>query len=226
MTAPPTPTPTPPPLDDFHPPYHLGAFGCVVLGAWSDAPDERAGFEPLSWGRGYLGAALVLRYDRPPADYPVPYSEVILSYVMRRGARCAALPFDLVLDNPFYVEAGIRHYHLPKRLDPTLRIELDATRRITCAGSDLAFEAELGSVAVPGAKGIVSMLLRGFTGHVPILGAASRPFLRTIIRVSPEPATTYRARGAHVAARGRTLKPLAAFFWRSLAITVGAPAPL
>ena len=57
MTVPP---PTPPPLDDFHPPYELGALGCALLGVWSDPPAP-SGFEVVRWGGGYLGAALVLR---------------------------------------------------------------------------------------------------------------------------------------------------------------------
>ena len=223
-------SPTPPPLDDFHPPYRLGAFGCAILGVWRDPPaetgtDSVAGYEPIAWGRGYLGVAFVLRYDRPPPDYPQPYNEVILSYAVKRGLHLAARPFDLVLDDEFYVAAGLQHYHLPKRLDPTLRVERDE-RRITCTGADVAFEATLGSVVVPGARGVVSMLMRGFTGHVPILGATSPPVLRTIIRVSPDPATTHRAEAPRFSAGGRHLTPIAAFFWRSLAITVGVPAPL
>lgn len=229
MTAVP---PAPPAIDDFHPPYHLGAFGCALVGVWKDAPAvDLAGFEPIRWGKGYLGAALVLRYDRPPADYPVAYNEVILSYVVRRGLRLSAVPFDLVLDNPFYVEAGLVHYHLPKRLDPTLQIEVErdaeaVPRRITASGSDVAFEAALGSVRVPCEKGIVSALLRGFTNHVPVVGTSSPPPLSTLIAVSPDSATTRGAHDVHLAVGGRTLRPLSALFWGTLAITVGVPSSL
>ena len=236
MTAvPPAIPPAPPALDDFHPPYHLGAFGCALVGSWDGAPalasEDLGGFEPVRWFGRRLGAAFVLRYDRPPADYPVAYSEIILAYVVRRGVALAAMPFDLVLDNPFYVDAGRQHYHLPKRLDPTLQIDVarDAAgvpRRITASATDVTFEAALGSVIVPGEKCLVSALLRGFTNHVPIIGTASQPLYRTIIGVSPDSATTYGARDARLAAGGRTLRPLGALFWRTLAITVGVPGPL
>jgi len=230
--------PAPPALDDFHPPYHLGAFGCALVGIWNAPPAPSAlaaassgGFEPLRFGRGYVGAALVLRYDRPPADYPVAYNEVILSYVARRGLHWAALPFDLVLDNPFYVAAGLEHYHLPKRLDATLQIEVerdavDIPKRITASGNDLTFDAALGSVVVPCAKGLASTLLRVFTNHIPIIGTSSEPPLSTLIGVSPASATAYCARDAHLTARGRTLRPLGALFWGTLAITVGVPGPI
>jgi hypothetical protein len=228
-------TAVPPALDDFHPPYHLGAFGCALVGVWDGAPalasEDLGGFEPVRWRGGYVGAAFVLRYDRPPADYPVAYNEVILAYVVRRSLRWAAMPFDLVLDNEFYVDAGRLHYHLPKRLDPTLQIDVErdaagVPRRITASGNDVAFDAVLGSVTVPCAKGLVSALLRGFTNHVPIIGTASQPLLSTTIGVSPDSATAYSARDAHLAAGGRTLRPLGALFWGTLAITVGVPGPI
>lgn len=224
--------PAPPALDDFHPPYRLGAFGCAIFGVWSDPPGPQVGpYAPMRWpGGGYLGAALVLRYDVPSPDYPVVYGEIILSYVVRSGARLAAMPFDLVLDNAFYVAAGIEHYHLPKRLDETLRIDLEsdssgAPRRIAASGADLTFDASLGGLGIPCAKGVTSALLRGFTSHVPILGTVRPPVLRTIIALSPDAATTRRAEQARITVRGRTLRPLSALFWRKLAITVGAPQP-
>jgi hypothetical protein len=202
-----------PALDDFHPPYHLGAFGCALVGVWNG---------------GHLGAAFVLRYDRPSNDHPVAYSEIILANVARRGAELVAVPFDLVLDNQFFVDAGREHYHLPKRLDASLRIDVErdaagAPSRITASGNDIAFDAALGSVSLPFAKGIVSALLRGFTNHVPVIGTAAQPHLRALIGVSPDPTTAYRARSARLAVGGRTLRPLGAVFWKTLEVTVGVP---
>jgi hypothetical protein len=160
----------------------------------------------------------------------VAYNEVILSYVVRRGLRFAVMPFDLVLDNAFYVDAGLQHYHLPKRLDPTLRIEVEhdaaVPRRMTASGSDIAFDAALGSIVVPGEKGIVSALLHTFTSCVPVIGTARPPPLSTRITVSPDSATTRNARGASLTAGGRTLRPLAALFWETLAITIAQPGPV
>jgi hypothetical protein len=190
--------------------------------------EELGGFEPVRWRGGNVGAAFVLRYDRPPNDHPVAYTEVILANVVRRGAEWAAMPFDLILDNQFYVDAGRHHYHLPKRLDATLRIDVErdvagAPARITASGNDIAFDAALGSVTVPCAKGLVSALLRGFTNHVPVIGTASQPHLRALIGVSPDAATAYRARSTRLAVGGRTLRALGAVFWEKLEITVGVP---
>lgn len=221
-----------PALDDFRPPYHLGAYGCALVGVWSGAPAlgsrDLGGFEPIRWGGGHVGAAFVLRYDRPPADYPVAYSEIILASVVRRSAQWAAMPFDLVLDNAFYVDAGQQHYHLPKRLDSTLRIDVqrDAAGRpshITASGDDVAFDASLGPSAIPCATGLVSVLLRAFTSHIPVIGAAAQPLLSTLIRVEPDRTTARRARDVRLAVGGRTLRPMGSFFWEKLAITVGVP---
>ncbi|MDB4994667.1 MAG: hypothetical protein JWM74_2099 [Myxococcaceae bacterium] len=225
-------TAAPPAVDDFHPPYHLGAFGCALVGIWNRAPvlasDELDGFEPLRWRGANVGAAFVLRYDRPPQDHPVVYNEIILANVVRRGAELAAMPFDLALDNPFYVDAGRHHYHLPKRLDATLRIDVErdvagAPTRITASGDDLAFDAALRSVTLPGANALVSALLRGFTNHVPVIGTASQPHLRALIGVSPDSATAMRAHSVRLAVGARIIRPLGAMFWQRLEVTVGVP---
>jgi hypothetical protein len=218
----------PPALHDFHPPYLLGAFGCALVGLWSGAPSEAVdGYAPVRWRGRTLGAAFVLRYDRPPDAHPVVYNEIILANVVRRGAEMAAMPFDLILDDQFYVDAGLHHYHLPKRLDPSLRIDLErdagAPSRIKASGDRIAFDAALGSVGVPCAKGLVSAVLRGFTNHVPVIGTASQPHLRALIGVSPESATAYRARSARLTVGKLSLEPLGAMFWQSLEITVGVP---
>lgn len=223
-----------PAIEDFHPPYHLGAFGCVLVGVWEGrrvGSTDRGGFEPVRWRGGHVGAAFVLRYDRPPADHPVAYNEVILADVVRRSARWAAMPFDLVLDDAFYVDAGRLYYHLPKRLDPTLRIELErdatgAPTRMTAAGVDVVFDVALGSTAVPCVEGLGSALLRGLTSHTTVIGAASLPLLGATIAVDPETATARSVRKVRLAAGGRTLRPLGARFWGSMAITVGVPHPV
>jgi hypothetical protein len=224
-----------PALDDFRPPYHLGAFGCAVFGVWDAAAappsEDLGGFEPVRWRGRNVGTALVLRYDRPAESYPVAYSEIIFAHLVRRGARLAAMPFDLVLDNQFYVDAGRHHYHLPKRFDATLRIEVErdaagAPKRLLASGKDVAFEAALGAIAVPCAAGVASLLLRGFTNHASIIGVAARPLLEATIAVAPDSATAFGARRAGVSVQGRTLRPLGAMFWETLQITVGVPAPV
>lgn len=221
-----------PALDDFRPPYHLGAVGSAIVGVWSGPPafgsGDLGGFEPVRWGGGHVGAAVVLRYDHPPADHPVPYGEIILAYVVRRSAKWAAIPFDLVLDNAFYVEAGLRHYHLPKRLDTTLDIvvERDATGRpshMRASGADVAFDASLGPRSIGCATALVSVLLRAFTSHIPVIGAASQPLLSTLIRVDPDRTTAHAARDVRLAVGGRTLRPIGSFFWEKLAVNVGIP---
>lgn len=226
--------PSPPPLSDFHPPYRLGAFGCAVVGTWDCAPEpalDRGGFEPLRWRGRAVGAALVLRYDRPPAEHPAPYSEVIFAHLVRRGIELAVLPFDLVLDDPFFVEAGLRHYHLPKRLDASLKIDVerDATGRevrMTATGDGLAYAARLEPVTAPGIGPMASALMRGSTGRLPVIGAAGQPLLSALIQITPGARPAYAVREVTLASRTARLRPLGALYWPRLALTVGAPRPL
>lgn len=221
-------------IDDFRPPYTLGAFGCALVGTWEGAPEPPVsvrGFTSVRWLGRPVGAALILHYDRPPSTRPVPYSEIIFANVVRRGLTLAAVPFDLVLDDAFFVEAGLRHYHLPKRLDTSLRIDVerdarDRPRSMTATGSGLAFAANLEPIVVPGVEPVVAALMRASTKRVPVFGAAREPALKASIRVDPDAGPAYAIRGAALAARGTRLDTLAAFYWPSLAVTVGAPLPV
>ncbi len=222
-----------PSLDDFSPPYRLGAFGCTLVGMWKGAPapkDIGGGFEPVRLLGRPVGAALVLHYDRPSEAHPVVYSEVILAHLARRGLELVAVPFDLVLDNAFFVEAGLRYYHLPKRLDATLRVELvrDARgrpSRMTTSGGDLDFGADLEPIVFPGVTPIASTVMRVVTGRLPVIGTSSEPLLRATIRLAPDERPAYAARVARFVSGSSVLEPFAAFFWPSLAVEVGVPTP-
>jgi hypothetical protein len=226
-----------PELDQFHPPYFLGAFGCVVVGVWDARPAALMsslaleGFEPMSALGGTFGTALILRYDRPAAQHPVAYSEVIAACAVRRGSELAAVPFDLVLDDEFNVQAGLRHYHLPKRLDPTLRVDVErdavgAPRGLNASGADFTCTATLEARSRLPSSSIASALFGAASARGPIIGTASEPFLCAPITVRPDAATARRARVHRISIGGRTLRPLYAQFWTSIAITVGAPRAL
>lgn len=219
---------------DFRPPYRLGAFGCVIIGTWEARASELlasslpVGLHPLHWRGGSLGTALVLRYDRPPLEHPIAYNEVIAACVVRCGARSAAVPFDLVLDDEFLVRAGRQHYHLPKRFDPTLRVEVvrDDTgepERMTATAADVAFEANLRPTVVARADRFVASIFRTLTEQSPILGAADEPVVWSSIPIRPDASTARTARVTRLAVGGHTLRPLYAQFWASIAITVSAP---
>jgi hypothetical protein len=172
--------------------------------------------------------ALVLRYDRPPLDHPVAYSEVIAACAVRHGVRSAAVPFDLVLDDEFFVRAGRRYYHLPKRLDPTLRIDVThddtgAPELMTATGTDVVFEARLGPTKIAPADRLVASLMRSLTEHSLILGAAEAPVVWTSIPVRPEASTARAIDVTRLTVGGRTLRPLYGQFWASISITVSAP---
>lgn len=224
---------TPPSIDDFHPPYRLGAFGCALLGTWSGAPappPSSGGFEPLRVFGRPLGAALVLRYDRPPPDHPTPYSEIILAHVVRRGLELAVMPFDLVLDDAFFVEAGVRYYHLPKRLDPTLRLDVQSDgegrpQTMTATANGLSFSASF-APTLPGVTPLASRFVRIATELVPVIGSSSLPLLRATIAVIPDGEPALAIRRATLGAGPVQLRMLAGLFWPSLAVTVGVPAPL
>lgn len=231
-------------LSDFRPPYELGARGCVVVGVWRsrdarvgdgsrrsvrspmDAIAARGldGYAPVRVPGGHLGMGFVLHYDRPPQEHPVVYREIIAAIALRRGARWAALPFDLVLDDEFNVRAGQQHYHLPKRLDPTLRVDIDGSR-LCATARDVNVEAELGPRGAPSLRGLSSLVLRSMTELGPIVGGAASPAVFASIPIRPDPNGGRTARIVRFDVGPFTLKPFRAQFWDSMAITLGAPRP-
>lgn len=222
-------------LSNFHPPYVLGAQGCVAMGVWRARDGRRTalpmatlaapalgGYAPVRMLGGYLGMGFVLHYDRPPSEHPVAYREVIAAIALRRGARWAALPFDLVLDDEFNVLAGQHHYHLPKRLDRTLRIDVDASS-VRASARDVLFDADLGARGPAAFRGISSALLHTMTERGPIIGAASSPPIFASIPVRPDPHGSRRARVARFEVGPFALESLRAQYWDSMVITLGAP---
>jgi hypothetical protein len=182
----------------------------------------------VRWRNGYLGTALVLRHDRPAPEYPVAHSEIIAAYVVRRRTRFGAVAFDLFLDEEFHVEAGRRLYHLPKELDPSLRIEVarDAVGvpyRMTAAGANVTFEADLRPTRHSRARGLVAAIFHALTERGLVIGALEKPALCASIAVRPDPETAFNVPFARFATRQRVLRPLYAQFWESMEITLRAP---
>lgn len=211
-----------PELEDFRPPYELGATGCFVLGTW-----HRDG----RWMDARLGAGLVLRYDRPPPEHPVAYSEVIAAYAVRDDGRWGALPFDLVLDDAFNVEAGVRHYNLPKRLDRSLRIEIARDTRgapcgMTAEGADLTFQASFGRTGGMLSAALASVV--GFaTARSPVIGAHGDDVrIGAMIQLRPDARTARAADVARFTIGDHTLRPRFARFWGAIDVTLGAPRSL
>lgn len=222
-------------LSNFHPPYVLSAHGCVVMGVWRPRDGKRTalpmatlaaqalgGYAPVRLLGGYVGMGFVLHYDRPPKEHPVAYREVIAAIALRRGARWAALPFDLVLDDEFNVVAGQHHYHIPKRLDRTLRIAVDASS-MRASAVDIRFDADLGARAPVGFRGVSSALLHTMTKHGPVIGAATSPSIFASIPVRPDPRGARRARVRRFEVGALALESFLALYWDSMVVTLGAP---
>lgn len=224
----------------FQPPYELGANGCVVIGVWRPrsrgAPHVTQRFAcaaprdvtPIRVPGGALGMAFILDYDRPAAAYPVRYREIIAAYAVRRGRGVAAVPFDLVLDDPFNVEAGREHYHLPKRLDRslTITVERDASgtpSRVDAHGEDVSFGARLGRPDGGAIPRVTSAAIRALTRLGPVLGALRRPTVATDIPLRPSPASSQHARVERLTIGEYELLPIHAQYWGSVDITLGRP---
>lgn len=224
----------------FQPPYELGANGCVVVGVWrargATAPPVTQrfgvpalqGVTPLRVPGGALGMAFVLDYDRPAAAHPVRYREIIAAYAVRRGIGFAAVPFDLVLDEPFNVEAGREHYHLPKRLDRslTLTVERDAAgtpTRVHAHGEDVTFRARLDRPGGSTLPSVTSAALREMTKLGPVLGVLRRPTVATEIPLRPKPASGQRAHVERLTIGEYELRPIHARYWGAMDITLGRP---
>jgi hypothetical protein len=221
----------------FAPPYTLTGSTMV---AWSVVPVAaaeqrlplRPGWRVVSVAGRTLALTVASLWD-PHPEHLRPYREVIVSFLVRQGLRLYSMPAALYLDDPFHVELGVRHYRLPKVLDPELAIlvneagfRADSTKIHIAATSWRGPAALLGRALAVLAGLAVTLVTRILPLVGTFLDGDDDPWIRARIDVRPELATGRSLHCTAVTTPLITLRPFFAALWSRSRSTIGAPAPL
>lgn len=172
-----------------------------------------------------LGILIASDFERPPRELPIRYREVIAAIVVRRGLTLRSLPFDMLLDDPTPVELGRLHYGLPKRLDTSTVVEMDAAH-LAASASDMAIRAQSHGVAASlfalPLRLSFGLGVRLLTRWIEVLGTADGPARRARIALTPSGLGT-SFRDVSVAVGGRELQTTWCQSWRLVSTHLGAP---
>ncbi len=216
-------------LPPFAPPYLLAGTCRVHVGLWDRAAhDPPRGFRDVRFFGRPVAVVITNHYTEPPQELPIRYHEVIAASLVRRGLAVAAVPFDMVLDEPLPVDLGRLHYALPKRLDPTLAIEEGAaTFRAVARDLALAGEAHgaLTSLCALPIRAGFTLAVQAITASIDVLGVTYPPAQRARIALRPRGlGRSWRAKPSE--AGGIPLRTLWCQSWGWTATDLGAPRPL
>lgn len=217
-------------IGEFAPPYELAGSAFVAVGTWARAPTLSVppGFSPLRVFGRHVGVVVASDFERPPAELPIRYREVIAAIVVRRGAELMSMPFDMVLDNPMPVELGRLHYGMPKRLDATMSVET-RRRRWTMRGGDVHIDAIAHGPAARASllpvRAAFALGVRLLTRRIEVLGASSGASRHARIALTPRGlGASFRRVSAVV--QGNELRAVWSQSWRWTSTLLGPPRAL
>ncbi|OJY31401.1 MAG: hypothetical protein BGO98_15130 [Myxococcales bacterium 68-20] len=212
---------------EFDPPYELAGRAFIAVGTWrTDAPiGPPDGYTPMRLFGRQLGILIASDFERPPRELPIRYREVIAAIVVRRGLTLRSLPFDMLLDDPTPVELGRLHYGLPKRLDTSTVVDMDAAH-LAASASDMAIRARCHGVAASlfalPLRLSFGLGVRLLTRWIEVLGTADGPARRARIALTPSGVGT-SFRDVSIAVGGRELQSLWCQSWTLVSTHLGAP---
>ncbi|HVH46983.1 MAG TPA: hypothetical protein VM925_31785 [Labilithrix sp.] len=220
------------PLDpaNFAPPYVLAGSAFIVVGLWGgDAPIAVPGaFSPIRLLGRQVGIIVGSSFEHPPRELPIRYHEVIAAIVVRRGLSVLSLPFDMLLDEPTPVALGRLHYGLPKRLDPEMSFQMDASH-IAANGVDTSITAHAsgpaGNMLALPLRLAFTLGVRLLTRRIQVLGTADGAPRHARIALTPKGLGASFPKVSAVVG-GRELKAMWCQSWSFSSTLLGPPRAL
>lgn len=216
----------------FNPPYTLSSTTAVTFGLFKpdiEKLNKELKFSPDLKILTLFGWALYIgvysKWEANP-EYPHPYNEIISSTLAWTKGKIFSFPLSLYLDNQFHVALGIKYYHLPKHLNPELKIT--ATNQDFKAHSDkinVSFKTyhKFFQVLFLPLILLVGVIVSFTTSILPLIGVSKKPWISSKITVKPQLISGRLASTKKIEIPNLKIHSFLSFIWQHSTSTIFKP---